>query len=90
LAKEMIRVSGLQPDKDIAIVFTGIRPGEKLFEEMLTAEEGTTATKYQRIFMAKLKDVNEKEFWDNIYKLADSLEKNKEELLVALKNSINY
>lgn len=54
LAKEMIRLSGFEPDKDIAIVFTGIRPGEKLFEEMLTAEEGTVATQNQKIFMAKL------------------------------------
>ena len=54
LAKEMIRLSGFEPDKDIAIVFIGIRPGEKLFEEMLTAEEGTIATQNQKIFMAKL------------------------------------
>ena len=58
LAKEMIRLSGLQLDKDIAIVFTGIRPGEKLFEEILTAEEGTVATKNQKIFKAKLSDMD--------------------------------
>jgi len=58
LAKEMIRLSGFEPDKDIAIVFTGIRPGEKLFEEMLTAEEGTVATQNQKIFMAKLSAIN--------------------------------
>ncbi|MFH1968245.1 MAG: nucleoside-diphosphate sugar epimerase/dehydratase [bacterium] len=58
LAKEMIKSSGLEPDKDIAIVFTGKRPGEKLFEEILTAEEGTVATKNQKIFMAKLSDIN--------------------------------
>lgn len=54
LAKEMIKLSGFEPDKDIAIVFTGIRPGEKLSEEILTAEEGTIATQNQKIFMAKL------------------------------------
>jgi FlaA1/EpsC-like NDP-sugar epimerase len=69
LAKEMIRLSGLTLDKDIAIVFTGIRPGEKLFEDILTAEEGTGATKYQRIFKAKLKDINEKEFSDKLNQL---------------------
>lgn len=57
LAKEMIRLSGFEPDKDIAIVFTGIRPGEKLFEEILTAEEGTIATQNQKIFIAKLSDI---------------------------------
>ena len=58
LAKEMIRLSGFEPDRDIAIVFTGIRPGEKLFEEILSAEEGTVATQNQKIFMAKLSSVN--------------------------------
>lgn len=53
LAKEMIRLSGLEPDRDIPIIFTGIRPGEKLFEELLTAEEGTTATRHEKIFVAK-------------------------------------
>lgn len=58
LAKEMIKLSGLELDKDIAIVFTKPRPGEKLFEEMLTAEEGTIATQNQKIFMAKLSDID--------------------------------
>ncbi len=54
LAREMIRLSGYEPDKDIPIVFTGIRPGEKLCEELLTAEEGTEATKHEKIFIAKM------------------------------------
>jgi FlaA1/EpsC-like NDP-sugar epimerase len=56
LAKEMIKLSGLVLDKDIAIVFIGMRPGEKLFEEMLTAEEGTVATQNKKIFIAKLSE----------------------------------
>ncbi len=58
LAKEMIRLSGLEPDKDIPIVYSAPRPGEKLFEEILTAEEGTLATKHEKIFTAKLSQVN--------------------------------
>lgn len=54
LAKETIRLSGFEPDKDIPIVFTGIRPGEKLFEELLTAEEGTESTLHSKIYRAKL------------------------------------
>lgn len=54
IAKELIRFHGLEPDKDIAIVFTGIRPGEKLGEEVLSAEEGTVATKHRQIYMAKI------------------------------------
>jgi len=53
LAETMIRHAGLRPGIDIPIVYTGRRPGEKLFEELLTAEEGTTATVNQRIFRAR-------------------------------------
>jgi FlaA1/EpsC-like NDP-sugar epimerase len=54
LAKEMIQIAGYEPDKDIPIVFTQPFQGEKLFEDILSAEEGTIATKHQRIFMAKI------------------------------------
>ena len=53
LAKDLIRLSGLEPEEDIKIEFTGIRPGEKMFEEILTKAEGVTATKHQRIFVAQ-------------------------------------
>jgi FlaA1/EpsC-like NDP-sugar epimerase len=53
LARDLIRLSGLEPGKDIMIEYTGIRPGEKLFEELLTSEEGTTGTKHNRIFIGK-------------------------------------
>lgn len=53
MAKELIRLSGLEPEKDIEIKFTGIRPGEKLYEEILTNEEGIAATKHRRIFISK-------------------------------------
>jgi FlaA1/EpsC-like NDP-sugar epimerase len=61
LAKRMIKLSGLEPDKDIAIVFTNIRPGEKISEELLTAEEGTVSTKHEKIFVSRLSGSNEKE-----------------------------
>ena len=53
LAEELIKIHGMQPYKDIDIEFIGIRPGDKLFEEILTAEEGTTATKHVKIFIAR-------------------------------------
>jgi FlaA1/EpsC-like NDP-sugar epimerase len=56
LARDIIRFYGLEPDRDIPIVYTGKRPGEKLFEELLTAEEGTAATKHEKIFIARSKD----------------------------------
>lgn len=53
LAQDLIRLSGLEPGIDIEIVFTGIRPGEKLCEELLTAEEGSMASKHERIYIAR-------------------------------------
>ncbi len=53
LAEELIRIHGLEPYKDIDIEFVGLRPGEKLFEEILTAEEGTVASKHNKIFISK-------------------------------------
>lgn len=54
LAREMIRMSGYEPDTDIPITITGPGEDEKLFEDILTAEEGTEATKYEQIFVAKM------------------------------------
>lgn len=56
LAAELIRLSGFE---SVPIVFTGIRPGEKLFEEILNAEEGVAATEHYKIFQANLSEVNE-------------------------------
>ncbi len=53
MAKDLIRLSGLVPNKDVHIVFSGMRPGEKLYEELLTEEEQTTATQHEKIFVAK-------------------------------------
>ncbi len=53
LAKDLIRLSGLEIGQDIDIQFIGLKPGEKLFEEILTAAEGTLATKHKKIFVAK-------------------------------------
>ena len=53
MARDLIRLSGLEPDKDVKIEYTGVRPGEKMFEELLTAEEGTSMTRYDKVFVAK-------------------------------------
>lgn len=61
LAEELIRIHGLRPHKDIDLEFIGLRPGEKLFEEILTAEEGTVTSKHERIFIAKNSEKYSKE-----------------------------
>lgn len=58
LARDMITLSGMIPEVDIEINFTGLRPGEKLFEELLSAEDGTEATQHKKIFTAMIKCVD--------------------------------
>lgn len=58
LAKDLILLSGFVPDEDIEIKFTGLRSGEKLFEELLNAEDGTEATTHEDIFSARIKKVD--------------------------------
>jgi len=58
LAKDIIKLSGFEPEVDIKIEFTGLRPGEKLYEEILTAEEGTKNTYHKKIFIAKKQEIN--------------------------------
>ncbi|NLD46861.1 MAG: polysaccharide biosynthesis protein [Clostridiaceae bacterium] len=53
LARNLIKLSGFEPDVDIKIEYTGLRPGEKLYEELLLNEEGLQSTKYNKIFIAK-------------------------------------
>lgn len=61
MAEDLIKLHGFEPGKDIEIVYTGMRPGEKLYEELLTAEEGTKSTKNKKIFKAKVTHVEPEE-----------------------------
>ncbi len=77
LAQDLIRLSGLEVDTDIKIEFTGLEPGEKLYEELLTPQEGVTATKHQRIFVAQLEQIKERQLLSQIEELsqlADALD----------------
>lgn len=79
LAKDMIRLSGYEPDKDIAIVFVGKRPGEKLFEEIMTAEEGVSATKNQRIFIAKQSDLDIQKIKEDVSEMIEDVVKGEDD-----------
>ena len=57
MARDLITLSGFEPDKEIKIEYSGVRPGEKLFEELLTAEEGTDMTQHEKIYVAKSVDI---------------------------------
>ena len=70
LAREMVRLSGHEADVDIAIVYTGLRPGEKLFEELLGASEGAEPTEHQKIFKAKTqREWPEHVLWESVAQL---------------------
>ncbi|WP_270301646.1 polysaccharide biosynthesis protein [Terrisporobacter petrolearius] len=71
LAKNLIKLSGFEPGEDISIKFTGLRPGEKLYEELLMSEEGITSTENKKIFIGKPIDINT----ENIKKSLDVLKK---------------
>lgn len=69
LAKDLIRLSGLEPGVDIEIQFTGLRPGEKLYEEVLMAEEGLQATKHEKIFISKPLPIDETKLREDLKRL---------------------
>lgn len=92
MAKDLIELSGLEPGRDIEIKFTGLRPGEKLFEELLTAEEGTSSTKHEKIYVANLKAIDEKMFQQAMIMLKADMQSDEiihilTELLPSYKNS---
>lgn len=72
LARDTIRLSGLKPDEDIAIVFTGIRPGEKLVEELQTTGEGIVRTRHPQIFIGNVKGLPREE-WPGALTTLDAL-----------------
>lgn len=80
LAKKMVQLSGLELGKDIQIIFTGLRPGEKLYEELLADSENTLPTHHPQILRAKVADVNlpaTRSKIDEIIKAFDSQENEK-------------
>lgn len=58
LAKKMIQLSGLEPDRDIPITFSGLRPGEKLHEELLAKGEDLLETHHPKILISKVRAVD--------------------------------
>ena len=53
MARDLIRLSGKEPDRDIKIVYTGLRPGEKLYEELITHGEGIVQTRHEKIMVLR-------------------------------------
>jgi FlaA1/EpsC-like NDP-sugar epimerase len=72
LARDLIKLSGLEPDVDIPIVFSGMRPGEKLFEELMTEGEQTASTNHEKIFVARVQPFSSEELEKTISRLQDA------------------
>ena len=71
LAKRMIELSGLRVDKDIEIKYTGLRPGEKLYEELLSNKENTKETPHEKIRVARVREYAYPEVVEHVNKLAE-------------------
>ena len=80
LARNLIKLSGLKPDVDIKIEYTGLRPGEKLYEEKLMAEEGLQTTPNKLIFIGNPIPFDIEEFRDSIEKLMTAAYDNSAEI----------
>ena len=89
LAKNLIRLSGFEPDVDIKIVFTGLRPGEKLYEELLMSEEGLLDTKHKKIFIGRPIDFDKNDLQKYLIELRNIvLEEDYELMEQAMKNLV--
>lgn len=76
LAENLIRLSGFVPNKDIKIEYTGLRPGEKLFEELLMGEEGMKKTKSKKIYIGSSIEFDQDEFNEQLRLLYDYSQNN--------------
>ena len=81
LARNLIKLSGYKPDEDIQVVYTGLRPGEKLFEEKLMAEEGMKKTKNELIHIGKPIPFNTEVFLLQLTHLAKACNRNSEDIV---------
>ena len=88
LAKKMIRLSGLKLDKDIQIKCTGLRPGEKLYEELLADKEGTMPTHHHKIMIAQVRQIDREQLMYMMAALRDRLKNPDSFKLVGLMKEI--
>lgn len=89
LAENLIRMMGYKPYEDIKIEFTGLRPGEKLYEELLMAEEGLAKTENEKIFIGEQIHIDPEQFEKNLNRLKTiAMSNNKEKVVDTMKEIV--
>ena len=89
LARRMIELAGLKPGVDIDIEFTGLRPGEKLYEEVLSNKENTIETDHKRIFIAKVRKYDYEQVLPDIVNVEELAQKvNIPDMVVKMKEIV--
>lgn len=88
LAKKMIELSGLKLGKDIQIKFTGLRPGEKLYEELLATKENTIPTSHEKIMIAQVRFEEIQEVLPKIERLISCINEDKNKLVKTMKQLV--
>lgn len=88
LAENLIKLSGYKPYEDIDIQFTGLRPGEKMYEELLMNEEGLEKTNNERIFIGKQIDIDDSIFNDKLNSLIVAAKSETNDIRVLIKDMV--
>ena len=88
LAYNMIKLSGFIPNEDIQIEYTGLRPGEKLYEELLMSEEGLQSTENKLIHIGKPIDFDEELFLKNLKELKSLAEQDTDKIREKVNQSV--
>ena len=88
LARKLIRLSGFTPGVDMKIEYTGLRPGEKLYEELLMDEEGLTKTDNELIFIGKPIEIDEQQFEKTLDELYEACCHNSKDIIRLVEKAV--